>query len=197
MLPDGLDELPPGPALGAVLAQLDRSRLTGSDLITVLQAQARQLAYQQAELLGYVAEVIVCPPDYADDGSLARMDCPGEFAGFEVAAALTLTRRAGDVLVDLAYDLRHRLPAVLAALAAGEIDQPRARLLCDRTGHLDDDLARRVVGELLPRAGLLTTGQLAARLDRLILAADPQAAAARRERAGAERRGGRPPRCGG
>jgi hypothetical protein len=42
--------MPPGPALAAALASIDRSALSGFDLVVVLQARGRQLAFEQAEL---------------------------------------------------------------------------------------------------------------------------------------------------
>src|SRR5262245_17416441 len=131
-LPARWADLPGGAAIGALLEAVDRSRLNGHDLVVLAQARARQLAHLQAQLLADLDEVVHCPPG-DEDSPVQRMALPGEFAAFEVAAALTLTRRASEQLVDLAYHLRHRLPAVHAALAAGEIDLPRARLLCERT----------------------------------------------------------------
>jgi hypothetical protein len=54
---------------------------------------------------------------------------------------------------------------------------PRARLLAKRTTVLDDPAGRLVPGQLLPGAGRLTTGQLARRVDRLVLELDPDAVA--------------------
>ena len=49
-LPEGLAEMPPGPRLAAALASVDRSLLCGFDLVVLLQARNRQLAFEQAEL---------------------------------------------------------------------------------------------------------------------------------------------------
>jgi uncharacterized protein DUF222 len=48
----------------------------------------------------------------------------------EIAAALTLTGRAADRVLDLAIALR-RLPLTSRALAAGDIDLPRAMVVAD------------------------------------------------------------------
>ncbi|MGE5828071.1 MAG: hypothetical protein ACM30G_06850 [Micromonosporaceae bacterium] len=61
-----LAELPPGPQLGVVLAEVDLSRLNGHDLVLVMQAWARQLAYTQAQLSATVWEVSICPPGPPD-----------------------------------------------------------------------------------------------------------------------------------
>jgi hypothetical protein len=48
-LPDGLADMPPGPELAATLASIDRHRVSGFDMVVLLQARSRQLAYEQAE----------------------------------------------------------------------------------------------------------------------------------------------------
>lgn len=57
VIPEDLAEMAPGPELMARLADIDRSRLNRHDLTVVLQARARQLAHQQAELLADMAEI--------------------------------------------------------------------------------------------------------------------------------------------
>jgi hypothetical protein len=74
------------------------------------------------------------------------------------------------------------------ALAAGRIDLPRARVLCDEVCHLDQTLARDIIDQIMGEAPGLTTGQLRARLKRLIITVDPTAAKQRQERAVTERR---------
>ncbi|MGE5829048.1 MAG: hypothetical protein ACM30G_11920, partial [Micromonosporaceae bacterium] len=61
-----LEAMPPGPALGALLASVDRSRLNGYDLVIVMAARARQVAHEQAELLADVYEVSRCEPGGPD-----------------------------------------------------------------------------------------------------------------------------------
>ena len=80
-----------------------------------------------------------------------------------------------------------RPPEVLAALAAGAIDLARARVIGDGTSHLDEAAARAIADIILPEAGELTTGELAARLRRLCLQADPEAGRRRYEAAVADR----------
>jgi hypothetical protein len=50
-LPEGLADLPTGAELAAVLATIDRSRLSDADVYDLLAARARQLAHDQAQLL--------------------------------------------------------------------------------------------------------------------------------------------------
>ena len=51
LLPAGLAETAPGPELGALLAGIEISALTGADAVELLRARARQLSHEQARLL--------------------------------------------------------------------------------------------------------------------------------------------------
>lgn len=44
LIPEGLGQMAPGPELGMLLGGLDMSALTGTDLVEVLRARARQLS---------------------------------------------------------------------------------------------------------------------------------------------------------
>ena len=105
-----------------------------------------------------------------------------EHAADEVAAALTLTGHAADTLLDLAITLG-RLPLTSAALAAGDIDVPRAKVIADQVTGLSDDHAAAVEQAVIGRAVGQTTGQLRAAAHQAALAADPAAAAKRKEQA--------------
>ncbi len=90
LLPDGLEEMAPGPELARVLAGIDVDSLPGFDLVVVMAAQARMVAYHQAGLLDVVARVA----DATTEASGLVADDDGEFAADEIRAALCLTRRA-------------------------------------------------------------------------------------------------------
>ena len=100
----------------------------------------------------------------------------------ELACALTLTQRGAEGLVDRAARLA-RLPGTAAALAAGVIDDYRARVIADQLAVLDVAAARRVEDKLLATAAGLTSGQLRAAAFRAAFAVDPAAARRRREQA--------------
>jgi hypothetical protein len=104
-----------------------------------------------------------------------------DVAASEIRAALAWTRRAADAQLDLARDLVERHPRVWQALYAGRIDLARARVVVDQTSHLDQETARRVAEVALERAGGETTGQLRARIRRLVIAVDPDSARERYE----------------
>ena len=186
-----LDVLAAGMAL-AGFAEDGYARRGGLDdnrLVGVLRAWRRLTSWAQARELAVIAELARRRPA---DGypAAAAGQFParlGEFLGAEVAAALTLTAMAAGRQLDLAVDLAAR-PATAAALAAGGIDLPRARLLAGLLGPLAPAHAAAVEAEVLPLAPGLTTGQLRAAIERAILALDPDAARRRREEAGREAR---------
>ncbi len=182
--------LPAGPGLAAALSGIDRSRLNGYGRVLVMQATARQAAHWQAQLLADVVSVAACPPGESEPATnvFGEFCEVGEFAAEEIAAALTWTRRAAEHQLSLGWSLVRRLPAVHAALSAGAIDVPKARVFDRETHPLPDPAARAVCDQLLPDAPRLTTGQLRARLQRLVLTVDPEAARLREEKAVAERR---------
>ncbi len=116
--------------------------------------------------------------DFPEDPTLQDIF---ETASSEVQAALHLTRRSADIQVDLASLLCERLPGVWEALHEGLIDLARARILSDLTTPLPQELARKVTETALVRAPSMTTGQLRAHLQRLIITVDPAAARERYE----------------
>jgi hypothetical protein len=114
---------------------------------------------------------------------LARITIPDEFAADEIRAALMSTRRAAEAQFALAYDLITRLPAVHAAMNAGLVDEPRARVLSEWTTELSGEQARAVCNAMLARVSKLTTGQLIERIKKMAIAIDPVWAQRRYEQA--------------
>jgi len=166
-IPAGLDEWAPGPYLAAVLTSIDRSRISGYDLVVVMRARKCQLAHDQAELLADMVEVSHCA-----DAEFGRLDEAFEYAAHEIRAALTLTRQAAESELDLATDLWERLPQVWEALHSGAIDVRKARVIAQGTSHIPDETARDIADRILAPAATLTTGQLRARIQRLCVEAD-------------------------
>src|SRR6516162_11476605 len=175
------DHLPPGPALtglaaGAWAAGLDR--ISDDELIGVMRAARRLASCAAAMELAAIGDLWrrrVAEEEAGDTGAASH-------ANDEVAAALTLTARGGDRVLDLAIALR-RLPLTSRALAAGDIDLPRAMVIADEVTGLDDEHAAAVEDAVAGSAPGQTTGQLRAAARRAVLAADPRAARRRQERA--------------
>src|SRR5882757_7833198 len=185
-VPDGLEEIPPGPELAAILASLDISRVAGGDLPIVLRAQARQRSHNEAEFLRVIAEMGRRDP-FAELDMVATLDEPARYAADELRVALAWTRRNAQATQCYADDLVFHLPGVHAALSAGRIDPAKARVFWH---HLHPLAARHITSictALLPVADRLTTGQLAARLARAVIAVDPDRAREQYERAIIER----------
>ena len=176
------DELPPGPVLAGFAGDAwtaGLGRLSDDELIGVLRAARRLASWSAALELAAVADLAARrEAETAGAGSCA----PGEHIGDEIAAALTLTARASDVLLDLATALG-RLPATMAALTDGRIDRYRAAVIADEIAGLGDEHAAAVEQQILDDAPGQTTGQLRAVARRAVLAADPAAARERKERA--------------
>ena len=171
VLPADLESIPPNNFLAAILSTVDVSLLSGYDLVRYVQAQERLVSHHQAVYYQGVAELA-----YATDSHTTARGSLNEFASDELQAALAKTRRAADADLDLALDLKTRLPQVWEALCDGHIDDRRARVFARETTTLDPQLIADVVDPLLEEASDLTTGQLGSRLAKRVIQADPAAA---------------------
>jgi hypothetical protein len=175
------DAVPPGPVLAGFASDAWTAgfdRLTDDELIGVMRAARRLASWAAAMELACVADLWrrrTAEEDAGDTGAARHADD-------EIAAALTLTGRAADRVLDLAIALR-RLPLTSRALAAGDIDLPRAMVVADEVTGLGDDHAVAVERAIAGSAPGQTTGQLRAAARRAVLAADPSAARRRKERA--------------
>ncbi len=167
-----LDDLEPGPELAGILACIDVTDVSPYDRIVVLRAHQRQRSFYDAQMYRDMTAIVAAMDD--DNPQWAA-----ESAAAEIRAALHLTRRATDVELSFALELQRRLPAVWDALVVGTIDLRRAKTISHRTTHLPDPIARRVVDRVIEAAPNLTTGQLAARIDRICIEADPDYASVR------------------
>jgi hypothetical protein len=168
-IPTNLDDLQPGPELGGVLACYDIDEVSPHDRITVLRAQQRQCSFDNAQLYRTMASIANIMdddhPQYGTDAAAAEIQC-----------ALHLTRRATETELGFALELQRRLPRVWDALFDGAIDVRRAKTFNHATLHLPVGVARDVVERVIEAAGGLTTGELKARLDRVVIEADPDGA---------------------
>jgi hypothetical protein len=156
--------------------------------VQVLKAQYRQANHERARVMAVMAEVGLCGGVGPTGDELRRRAEPDQFAADEVRAALVLTRRAAEGQFWVAHDLVSRLPAVHAAMLAGVLDEPRARVFSEWTLELFPEQARAVCARLLPQAPELTTGQLIEKIKKLAISVDPEWARRRYEQALAERK---------
>ena len=187
VLPDDLEVVPPGPYLAAVVSSVDRSRLNGHDVVRLMQTEARMSSHHEAGKYEAMSEVAFSSPGDADS-PVERGFEEMEYAAVEVAAALTLTRRSSEGALNRAVSLTGRLYRVLQAWSRGEIDLAKVRVLDQCLGHLPAETVDCVLDQVLDDAGFLTTGQLRARLSRLVMEADPDGSKSSFEEGLAERK---------
>ena len=174
-LPDGLESIPVGPYLAAVVSTVDRTRLNGHDSVRLMQAEARLSASYEAGKLATMVEVAFSPPGDAES-AVERSSSEIEYASAEIAAALTLTRRAAENQLNDAVSMTGRLRRAWERFAAGHIDFRKMREFARLLGHLDNEVIDEVLDRSLDDAPALTTGQLRARVARLVVEADPDGA---------------------
>jgi Domain of unknown function (DUF222) len=177
--------LPTGPALAAWLAPASTADCGSGDLADIAAAYRRLAAWAQAGELAAVAEMAARTAERRGraDPATREPDQVLPEAGAEVGLALTMSQPTAMDWTSLASQLRWKLPATAAALAAGQVDLARARIIAQAVAALDDGAARTVEDKVLPRAGEQTTGQLRAAVRRAVIGADPDGADQRRERA--------------
>jgi hypothetical protein len=185
-LPEDLEPMGPGPEQLLRLARA-RDRLA--------RARDRLVAHQHAQLLADLHAVAHTVPESAPEsapgsGPRSGQADPDRYAWAECEVGFALRWSYGWAARQLSFceELIDRLPAVFAALEAGEIDVPKARVLVDSVACLDDQVARAIVSQVLATASRHTIGELRARLRRLVLAADPTLATRRARRDVADRR---------
>lgn len=175
------DDLPPGPRLAEFMADaraIGLGRLTDDELIGLMRAARRLASWSGAMELAAAGDL--WRRRWAEEqGGNAGAACHTDD---EIAAALTLTKRAADQVLSLAIALR-RLPLTSRALTAGDIDLPRAMVIADEVTGLNNEHAAAVEQTVIDTAAGQTTGQLRAATRRAVLSADPQAARKRKERA--------------
>ena len=179
-----LDGLAPGEVLAAFAGEAFETgfaNLPDDELVGVLCASRRLESWQAAMEFTAIAELDKRRREAAGRPESSRVH---DHVNAELAAALVLTGRSADALLDLSRGLA-RLPAVLAALAAGQIDRDRAAVFAAELAVLDAAKAAAVAVGFAGIAGTMTTGQLRAALRAMVLALDPDAS---RERAEAGRR---------
>jgi hypothetical protein len=155
---------------------VDLPTADGPTLVEAVRGWERIIAWATAQqALAVAALVDRYPGGRALDG-----------AADEIAAALAISRRGGQNLVDLALDLRSH-PEVAHTLSSGAITVRKAQTLLRDVDHLDPDAAAQVLDAVLPQAPSLTVPQLRAAMRRAELAADPAAAEKRHGAACRER----------
>ncbi|MBN1097339.1 DUF222 domain-containing protein [Blastococcus sp. TML/C7B] len=144
-----------------------------------------ELILRMAELTSDEDDPPVGTPGARTPGWGAARDRDGVSEFFTGELALVLNRGRGTASHRHARALawQDNLPATLAALHRGELDEARAAALADVLGGADPELARTIEARLLPGAVELSVARLRARALELLLELDAAAADTRREEA--------------
>ncbi len=157
--------------------------LSEAELVDAVVGLERLVSWASARQAAVLAEFARRPADPYDHPATVR-----EWAGYEIAMALTLSRGSADVRLAHAARLDGVLRPTRDLLEAGKLDGSRVRLLCERLAVLDDTTAAAVQERVLGRAPGQTWGQLDASIRRAILAVDADGAAERHQKVKKTRR---------
>ena len=180
------DVLPPGPLLAGLTeaAVRDFGALSDSELTGVLLAAGRQQvreAYKQVLAIAEFGRRRQAAFEDAKGRGVPAGCRPGGFPGEELAMELVTTRAAAEHRIENALDLTTRLPATLAGMAAGLIDEDRAAYIAYYTRSLEPGDAARADEILAAAAPDLRVDQLARKAAALEMKLAPEAARARKE----------------
>jgi len=181
------DRVPAGPVLAGLAAgkwAAGVASASDDELAGLMIAWRRVASWAAAGELAAVAELGRRRQAQVSAGADRHL---AEHVGDEVAMALTLTSWAADRLVDRAQGLA-RLPKTMAALAAGDIDVPKALVVLGELSGLGAVHAGRVEAAVIGRAAEWTTGELRRAVRRQVIAADPAAARRRKQQAAKQAR---------
>ena len=180
-----LAAITPGSGLAGVLERVDLSSAGDELLVETVAAAARQAAFDH--LLGALAAGELSRR--ASMNPLWRQPVPSRtcVAGDELAMRLGWSRPAAARLVRDGRALGAQLLPVADAVRDGLLDLAKLRVLSDRLADRAYQLSWPVLEQVLPDAPTRTPTQLAADIDRALLAIDPLDAAVRLPKALAAR----------
>lgn len=181
--------MPPGGQLFALLASVELADLDAEQALTYVAAMERLARHAEALRLAGLAQFADCNGVVAEPvlPGAAKLVHPGgdgtpgldSFAIDEYAAEANLSHGSAERQLGIALDLRHRLPRVAAALAAGQIPGWRARMVVEATRSLSLAQVRLVEAKILPLLAGLGGKRLEDAVTAVLIDTDPEAAAAR------------------
>ena len=186
------DAMRPGPVLAALTEQAagGLDRLTDNQVLGAMSAAGRLAARAEYLRLTAVAEFTRRREAQLADATargVPRGCRDGEFPDAELGMELITSPGAARDTMDQALDLETRLPRTRAAMAAGLIDEYRARLIWRPTRHLTDADAARADEILAALAPGLRYDQLAHKATAVAMKLDPEAFERGKEKARADR----------
>ena len=186
------DVMRPGPVLAALTEQAagGLDRLTDNQVIGAMSAAGRLAARAEYLELAAVAEFTRRRDAQLADATargVPRGCREGEFPDAELGMELVTSQNAARDTMDLATDLETRYPHTRQALAAGLIDEDRARLIWRPTRCLADADAAYADELLAGLAPGLRYDQLARKATAVAMKLDPEAFNRGKDQARAER----------
>ena len=170
----------PGPRLAGGLAELSLGGLDDRALVEVMRASRRLTSWAESLELAAISELEGRRTAQADRYGSWTLETSRALCD-EVSAALTLSGTAAALRLGLAGMLVERLPRTGRALAEGRVDSAKARAICDGVLGIGDAIARKAEDLVLPDAPRLTARQVAARVRKAVIDADPEAYERRRK----------------
>ncbi len=176
-----------GLPLATVLAERPVAGRSDAEQLDHVRGWARQVAHAQGMLALEVAG-LVARRDDLPEALLGDDPRPLQhFVSCEVAAALGVSQRVAETLVDDAVQLTRRLAETHDALLAGWIDYPTARAIIAETAFVSPEHLAAVEAEALDRARTGTAAQVRATARRAAIRWDATAAREREQSAVAMR----------
>ncbi|TDD94668.1 HNH endonuclease signature motif containing protein, partial [Jiangella asiatica] len=176
----------PGPDLARLLAGTDLATVDVYDVVELAAGWQRLISWAQAEQARVLAE-LTGRPELRPGQCGYRSVNPVTTTALEVAARTVATTRQAENLVGHAVQLVQDFPATWAALAAGRLDERRARVITGELGGQDLQVRRRVEAAVLPVAPELDSVMLRRKITQLLHELAP-VQAEQRCRAARERR---------
>ena len=174
-----LSTMVPGWSAVAYLDSLSEEEMDDAALVEGIGAWDRIQSWVASRQADLVLELVRRP----------RLGSGGETvdrAAQEIAAALAVSRRGGQAVVERALEL-DGAPEVFDALARGQVSVRKAETLLTETAHLSADDAAAVRREMVPQAGRMTVPQLRRGIRRCEAQRDPGATQKRHVAAVADR----------
>src|SRR3954452_11862234 len=162
-----------GPKLAKRLQRGELGALPDEQLLDYLHAEVHQLSQQQARVWAAMSEVGRRAPLRFDHDDAWTPERVFDSAASEIVAELRVSKPYATRELAYAQDLE-TMPALAAALRAGQLDRNRALVLLDVCSDLADDHRDQLLTTLLPEAGTVPPGTLRAKSQRIAIALDPE-----------------------
>ncbi|MFB9956201.1 DUF222 domain-containing protein [Cellulomonas denverensis] len=158
----------PGPSLATLLDTVPADSLTDDEAVEMVAAARRMAAWADAKAAAWAA-TLAHRDSMRPTGSPSTRMQDGCLAADELAMRLAESRQTSAALVASGVAFEGILHPVGEALAGGQVDARRARVLVDRLHGMDAEVMIEVQERVLPEAGRRTVTQLRRDVDRVLV----------------------------